>query len=286
MRAGPTAYRLAGPVSGADDAATIVFVHGVGMSMDFWDPQVAGFATTHRVIAYDVLGHGASAAPPDPVTLEDLCDQLLALVDGLAISRFHLVGHSLGALIALRFGLDQGQRLERLVALNGVYERTDATRDAVRRRADAILSGADITAGGDTLERWFGAHPAAALAPTIAWVKGQLGRNDRRGYGRLYRLFADADRALVGRLGDLSMPALFLTGGGDPNSTPTMSEAMAHAAPHGTAITLDGERHMMSLANPARINTILRGFLTNPVGGPGTSSQPMTRYDELHEQEP
>ena len=98
------------------------------------------------------------------------------------------------------------------------------------------------------------------------WVDAALAGVDPVGYARTYRLFASSDAAHRGRLGGLAMPALFLTGAQDANSTPAMSAAMASEAPDGRAVSLPGERHMMSLASPGAVDPVLAGFLDAPVG--------------------
>jgi pimeloyl-ACP methyl ester carboxylesterase len=86
-------------------------------------------------------------------------------------------------------------------------------------------------------------------------------RLDPRGYARAYRVFCEADPWLDGRLGALCVPALFVTGELDPNSSPAMSRAMAAEAPLGRAVVLAGERHMMAYISPDRFNPVVEDFL-------------------------
>jgi flavin reductase (DIM6/NTAB) family NADH-FMN oxidoreductase RutF len=83
-------------------------------------------------------------------------------------------------------------------------------------------------------------------------------------YARAYRIFASGDRLFSGKLGALTMPALFATGSDDPNSTPGMAEAMAAAAPRGKAAILVGQRHMMNLVDPDGTNRLIRDLLSQP----------------------
>ncbi|WP_206535009.1 flavin reductase, partial [Mesorhizobium sp. M7A.F.Ca.US.007.01.2.1] len=73
---------------------------------------------------------------------------------------------------------------------------------------------------------------------------------DPEGYARTYRLFARADGDHADRLPTLAVPALFMTGSEDRNSSPAMSAAMARLAPHGRCTVLPGEKHMMAVAAP------------------------------------
>ena len=266
-----TAYR------GEGEGEPIVFVHGVGMNKDVWAPQVEAFAGTHRVVVYDMLGHGGSPPPPAEPTLSDYAGQLRRLLDALGIDRANIVGHSMGSLVALAFATAHPRRVLRLVALNAVYDRTPEQRAAVEARAAMLAKeGMGATLDG-TLARWFGKAEDGALAAKARQVRAWLEAVDPVGYARTYRLFATSDDAFVGRIDRLAMPALFLTGEHDLNSSPEMSRRMAALAPNGVAQVVSGERHMMSFTSPETINPILRDFLATPLPPAGWAEGGPTR---------
>lgn len=232
------------------------------MHAGFWAPQLAAFAGQWDVIAYDTLGHGSSPLPPETPMLADYAAQLLALLDGLGLQKASLVGHSMGALIALEFALAYPERVSAVVPMNAVYCRTPAQSSAVQSRAATLQSSVqDLTWRQAAIDRWFGLPVPSTLLETASWVGASLANVNPVGYTRAYGLFSRADAAHEGRLGQLPMPALFLTGEEDENSTPAMSTRMANETPHGQAIALAGERHMMSLASPDLINGVLSRFL-------------------------
>mgnify|MGYP004722810009 CR=1 FL=1 len=70
----------------------LVLVHGVGMQQGAWAPQITALSRTHRVVVYDMLGHGASRLPQPDATLADYAQQLAALLEGLDWKRVHAVG--------------------------------------------------------------------------------------------------------------------------------------------------------------------------------------------------
>jgi pimeloyl-ACP methyl ester carboxylesterase len=255
-KAGGTAYTVAG------SGEPVVLIHGVGMARAIWAPQVQALAREFRVISYDMLGHGDSDVPPEGVTLAQYAEQLAGLLDHLALSAANVVGHSMGALVALEFALAYPQRTLRVAALNAVFRRTPEQRAAVLSRADALASTGLASTIAPTLERWFGDPPPAHLQEAAAETARLLGAVNPTGYARTYRLFATSDRAHAGRLAELAMPALFFTGEHDLNSSPEMSRAMAQLAPRGRVEVLEGARHMMNVTHPARVNASLRSFLS------------------------
>jgi pimeloyl-ACP methyl ester carboxylesterase len=239
----------------------IVFIHGVGMQQDVWVPQILGFATTHSVITLDMLGHGRSPLPPENPSLADYADQVRRLLDQLGLAKAHVVGHSMGALVALEFALREPARCLSVSALNAVYGRTPAQRDAVMARVRSLHATSAQEGIEPTLSRWFGQPVPACLTEAAQLCRRLLAEVNPVGYARTYALFATSDRAHEGRLAGLKPPALFMTGELDPNSTPAMSQAMADAVPQARCCVLAGERHMMGLTGAPQVHRELLPFL-------------------------
>ena len=83
------------------EGEALLLIHGVGLNAEAWAPQIEAFSATHRVIALDLFGHGASAAPPENAMLDDYVQQARRLLDDLGISQANVVGHSMGGLVAM-----------------------------------------------------------------------------------------------------------------------------------------------------------------------------------------
>ncbi len=252
-----TAYRVYG------QGEPVVFIHGVGMQQAIWAPQVSALSARHQVITYDMLGHGGSGVPPQDVRLEDYARQLAQLLDHLEIDATAVVGHSMGALVALEFALQYPARATRVVALNAAFMRTPEQRAGVVARADALEHTGVSATIDSTIERWFGNPVPAPLRASAARVTQFMQSVDPVGYARSYRLFATSDAAHADRLQELQMPVLFMTGEFDPNSSPAMSEAMASKAPHAQLRVIKNARHKMPLTCAQEVNEHLLRFL-NP----------------------
>jgi (E)-2-((N-methylformamido)methylene)succinate hydrolase len=270
--AGGTRYALYAPRAG-EPAETVVLIHGVGMNRSVWAPQVDALTTRFQVLAYDMPGHGESALPSAEPTLAEYAMQLAALLDALKIERAHIVGHSMGALVALEFALTHPSRTSSVAALNAVYDRTPEQRAAVMDRASTLDAGARDAGVDATIARWFGVPVPAHLEAAARDLRTLLLTVNPEGYARTYRLFASSDAVHVGRLGALAMPALFLTGEFDPNSSPAMSEAMAAASRDGRAEIIDGARHMMNVTDASRVNERLGAFLTQAMRAASTGER-------------
>ena len=246
-----TAYHESG------DGEALVLIHGVGMRLEAWGPQIADFAKTHRVIAVDMPGHGESAKLPAGSTIGDFVAWLEQFLDDLALSRVNIAGHSMGAMISGGVVAAFPQRIRRVAYLNGVHKRDPEAKAAVLARAAAIA-----TAGVDKegpLVRWFGDDPQSNEAREF--TRGWLEMVDPEGYAVAYAAFAGGDDAYCDCWPKVICPAMFLTGDGDPNSTPEMAEAMAGMAQNGWARVIRGHRHMVNLTAPGIVNDMMREWL-------------------------
>ncbi|WP_105386467.1 alpha/beta fold hydrolase [Neorhizobium alkalisoli] len=237
---------------------TLVLIHGVGMRIEAWGPQIERLLKDHRVIAVDLPGHGFSALLDDRPELPNFVAWFAKVVDELGLGAVNVAGHSMGALIAAGFAATVPSKLRRIALLNGVYKRTPMARQAVEARADEIFSGAfDREA---PLDRWFA--PDEKDGEAYALVRELLQKVDPGGYAAAYRAFATGDAVYSDSWPQVTCPALFLTGDGDKNSTAEMAEEMARAAPQGRAFVIEGHRHMVNLTAPEEVSKALADWLT------------------------
>jgi pimeloyl-ACP methyl ester carboxylesterase len=251
----------------------VVLIHGVGLNKEMWGGQVVGLATNYRVITYDMLGHGASPRPAAGTPLLGYADQLLELLDHLQLPQATVIGFSMGGLVARAFALHYPERLQGLVVLNSVFNRSAEQRAGViARTAQAAEHGPDANAEA-ALSRWFSREYQAANPAQIAALRETLAGNDPQGYLTTYELFATQDMYRADDLKGLRTPTLVATGELDPGSTPEMARQLADRIPGATVAVLAEQRHMMPVESPRLVNQLLLGFLDtvytqkNPIKG-------------------
>ncbi len=105
---------------GPDDAPVMILSPGLGGSAGYWTPNLAALSARYRVLLYDHRGTARSdRALPETVTVEDMADDLIALMDALGIAQAHLVGHAAGGVVGLAMALKAPERLAKLVIVNG-----------------------------------------------------------------------------------------------------------------------------------------------------------------------
>lgn len=241
---------------------TVLLAHGVLMDMTMWDRQVADLALEHRIVRFDMWGHGGSADPDGPRSLEDYVRQLGQVIE-LASDEGPpaLVGFSMGGLLAQGFAVDHSARLRRMVLMNAVYDRNaeQAERSAARLR-DFETRGIAGNAAA-TVARWFTDYERETLAAEIAEIDGWMRAGDEAAKLKAYRVFATAGADLVGRLAAIRCPTLVLTGEHDVGSTADMARRMAAEIPAAELRIVAGQRHMMNVVATAEVNGILQNFL-------------------------
>lgn len=109
-------YEIHGPPTGEP----LILSPGLGGSAHYWRPNIAAFAEQFRVIAYDHRGTGRSdPALPETVSIDDMADDVIALMDALGLERAHFVGHAIGGMIGMAIALKARARLRRLMVING-----------------------------------------------------------------------------------------------------------------------------------------------------------------------
>lgn len=238
----------------------LIMLHGVGLDCQIWHPLRAALpdVTTH---AYDLRGHAQGPDWQGPASLDQFVSDLWDYADGLGLDRFALCGFSLGAMIAQWAALSNPARISHLVLLNGVYARTDDQMAAVQARfQEAIISGPQIMIDA-ALERWFPSEFAAKHPEYPMQIRLRLETNNTEQFMRSYKLFAHEGAQIEGRLSEIKVPTLVVTGGLDSGSTPLMTKKMASEMPYAKAIIFNDAAHMLPMQKPDELARLIKGVL-------------------------
>ncbi|MGB0750358.1 MAG: alpha/beta fold hydrolase [Gammaproteobacteria bacterium] len=249
------------------DGPTLVLVHGVLMDHRMWALQVAALAPSYRVCCIDMLGHGRAPNPDGPRSLEDFVQQVDEVIDELECdTRPVLGGFSMGGLITQAYAVKHHQKLGGAIILNAVYDRTPEQSTVVRGRFTAMEEKGVEAAVQSANERWFTDEDRATQTDTIEAIISWMREGEFAPKLKAHRVFGTSDGEVTGRLGEVSCPALVMTGDGDGGSTPDMAEAIARALPNAELHVLDNQRHMMPVLDADRVNHVLRQFLARTLG--------------------
>ena len=129
---------------------TILCIHGITANCRCWDVMAEALSPGHRMLAMDLRGRGHSEAPASGYSIEHHCRDILAVLDDLGVDNAVIMGHSLGAFIALAFAAEYSDRVDRLILVDGAgklsQEQFDYVFAAIKPSLDRlgrILPSAD-----------------------------------------------------------------------------------------------------------------------------------------------
>ena len=241
--------------------SAMVFIHGVGLDLSLWKNQVADFKIDQHIITYDMLGHGLSPNAPNDISLDTLAHQLLGLLDHIQLEQVHLIGFSLGGLVARVFATLHNHRLQSLTIMNSVFDRNELSRQAIFKRLTEVEQYGPSANIDQALTRWFSPLYTQKNSHYIAHLKAKVLANHGASYISCYRLFGENDNAVKDTLGNITCPTLITTGELDPGSTPAMSHALAAKIVSAKVVILPNARHMMPVEKACEVNELLRQFI-------------------------
>jgi 3-oxoadipate enol-lactonase len=243
---------------GPDDSATIVFVHGLGGSINSWWAQLAACEERgHPCVAYDQRGAGLSAKPQGPYSVEQWAEDLVALLEALEIERPILVGHSVGCMVAEHACLPLGERIAGLMTIGGALRWRPEAGPVFEERVKLARAGrmdeiATTVVGTGLSESRRDSDPVL-----VGLFRDLIASNDPQAYAECSAATAVGEMVDTGRV---ACPVLASCGEHDPVAPPAFAEAIAAAVPDARTAVVPGAAHWCQLEAPERVNEIVLGF--------------------------
>ena len=249
----------------------VVLVHGLGLTQATWDGFVPALAQNYRVLAYDLCGHGESAAPQEKPSLTFLSDQLLALLNELGIAQAAIMGFSLGGMINRRFAMDHPDHVSALVVLNSPHERDPEAQRLVEERAAQTDAGGPAANIDSTLDRWFTPEFRKNSADVVAKIRALVLANDPSTYTQHRQVLAHGVIELIRPNPPITVPTLVITCEHDSGSTPSMSHAIVAEIAGAETVIVPGLQHLGLIERPDLFIQPILGFLArklSKIGAP------------------
>ena len=237
----------------------VVLVHPVGLDLTYWAGQIEALCDTHDVVAFDLPGHGSTPGTPDDWTLEKAAAVLAQVVRSTGNERAHVVGLSVGGMIAQALTLSQPDLVESLTLIDTAAAFSDAGRAGMRERARMAREGGMQAVLPSTLQRWFTPETVARRPDLIDRVTKTLLADDALVHAAMWDMISDLD--LVLQLHRISCPTLILVGEHDPSSPPAAAKVLADSIAGAEMHVIPDASHMAPLEKPAVVNDYLCSFL-------------------------
>ena len=239
----------------------LVFIHGVGLDHQMWKPQIENL-NEFSTITYDLLGHGKTPCKKEKLNLTDFSNQLNEILEHLNIEKIHLVGFSLGSLIALDFASKSEDKIDKLILIGTTYKRSREERSLVIDRYNQAKLNKPISK--QALKRWFTDEYLEKNPKTYDLFMDILNKNsvDHKNFLKAYELFANhEDNTQV--IQNITSKTLVMTGSDDPGSTPAMSKELTKNLANSRYVEIKNGKHLCSIECADDVNMNIRNFINN-----------------------
>lgn len=250
-------YDLVGP----EDGPVVCLAHSLAADSGMWMEQVlplleAGF----RVLRIDMRGHGGSAPVPGNYHMTQLYGDVLEVMNALEIGQMHLIGLSIGGMLAQGLALDHPARIRSLMLCDS---QPASPADAATRWGGRILevqkAGSCVPLGDGTMQRWF--TPEFRQRKPVRWrqIRDTVIATSAQGYIGCAAAIQNFDYRP--RLSGLHIPTLIVCGADDPGAPPGESKHIASLLPDGRYQEIANARHLPNVERPETFNPLMLGWL-------------------------
>ncbi|MDC1296609.1 alpha/beta hydrolase [Alphaproteobacteria bacterium] len=234
-----------------------IFIHGVGLNNTMWYPQKKYFQE-QSVLFYDLLNHGQSKSGFKNLNFEIYSNQLLNIINELKLEKINIVGFSIGALIAQHFTENYYNKVNKLVLIGSVYQRSDKQIQTVKKRYNEAVKGNSITI--DSIKRWFSDSYLKTNPQIYNFFYNLLEKKKDEDFLPAYKVFVNSDNYQV-NYSNFKMPTLIMTGQNEVGSTPLMSEGISKEIKNSNLYIIKNAKHGATIEQSKVVNKKINKFL-------------------------
>jgi 3-oxoadipate enol-lactonase len=247
------AYRL----EGAAGHPVVMMSNGLMTNMGMWNPTISALKDRFQILRYDTRGHGSTSVTPGPYSIELLADDAIGLMDALDIREAHIMGLSMGGMVAQQIGARYPNRTLSLLLCNTASEMPPRSLWEERLR---IAHTQGVAALADsTIRRWFTASFIERSPQIIEKIREMILATPLEGY--LSCATAIRDMAQTTLLLKIKAPTLIVTGRQDPATTVEQSMVLNRMIDTSRMGVIENAAHLSNIEQPEIFNREIRGFL-------------------------
>lgn len=247
-------------VIGPEGAPWVVLLNSMAADTNMWSAQVSALSKRYRVMCMDWRGHGGSLNEPGPYSLDMLVNDVLELMNAVGASHPHIVGTSLGGMIAMVIAIEKRAPIASLTVCSALSKISPTMKkwwEEIAAQVDREGVGQEIVES--TLSRWFTPEYASANPQIIAQTRSMIARTSRDAYSGCIAAFKNLD--LFNQLSNVDVPTLFLVGKEDPASTPEIMQDMHRQVKGSLFEVINHAAHLPSIEQPKAVNQALLRFI-------------------------
>ena len=243
----------------AGEGPWITMSHSLACNLRMWDPQMQVLTKKYKVLRYDTRGHGQSGAPSGDYTLEQLADDVKALLDALKIKQTHWMGLSMGGMIGQTFALKYPGVFQSMVLADTTSRRPpDAAKMWAERIQNAQQKGMEALVE-TTLERWFTEPYRNAHKDVMARIGNDIRNTPVAGFVGCCQAISKID--VTDRLKEVRIPTLIMVGEHDHGTPPEAARAIHENLPGSELKIIPSAAHLSNIEQTQIFNEAMLGFL-------------------------
>jgi 3-oxoadipate enol-lactonase len=262
MRITVNGIDLACQVDGPDEAPVVVLAHTLATSRAMWRRQIPHLAQRHRVVSCDMRGHGESAAPDYPYSLEMLSEDVIGVLDSLRVERPAVfLGISIGGMVGQALALRHPHRFRAIILANTVSRTPPEGQAMWDQRIEAIRQDGVESQVQPTLERWLSAEFRARDPETTRWVAGMIRATPAVGMIGCARAIQKLD--YTDQLARITLPTLVIAGEKDPGAPVAAAQAIHERIKGSRLAVIPNCLHQTPIEAPDQFNRIVDAFLAD-----------------------
>lgn len=248
-------------VTGRRSAPPVLMIQGLGASKHAWNLQRAALALRWRTVALDNRGSGRSSRPIAPFTLEDLADDALRVLDAAGVDDAHVVGASMGGVVAQILAVRNPDRVRSLV-LACTSCRQHPWREDLLREWSATARGRGLLDVGRGAAQWvMGPRSFRRAVPALGWLGPLAILRPRDSFAAQVDAILATDPSIADRLSEVSAPTLVVVGNQDILTPRGDSEELAERIPGAELVVISGAAHGLMVEHAGTFNSVLVDFL-------------------------
>ena len=239
-----------------DKKIPIIFIHGVGLTHEIWQPQLDYFRD-NTTISYDILGHGKTPLNKSNINFDDFSEQLINLINELKFDKIHLIGFSIGSLIARNFATKYNNRLKSLTLLCSIFKRSEQQQKMVIDRFN--LAKKNFKLSRQALKRWFTDEYLEKNPETYKKISSILEKNNIENFLRVYKLFVFHKDDEIFQ--NIKVNTLVMTGEKDLGSTVNMSKKLSDVINNSQLKVIKNGKHLCGIECADDVNMTIKNFI-------------------------
>ena len=244
-------------------AETVVLIHAVGHDLTYWDRQIEALSASYNVVAFDLPGHGRSAAASSGWSFAYAADIVAELITRTSASPVHLVGISFGGMIAQVTALTHSELIRSLTLIGTASSFPQEIRQGMRARAQQVRTEGMAAVVESSLQRWFTQNTRDHRPDIMDRLTKTLLGDDAPTHAAIWDIISELD--LDDRLSEITCPTLVLVGEHDPSTPPGVASRLAGAIKGSSLTVIPEASHIVSVEAPGAVNAALLSFLAEPL---------------------